>query len=52
MYVYTYFTGTNLRELETTATYDPKTQEFVLHSPTLTSIKWWPGGCEFQGDRV
>ncbi|XP_062520346.1 peroxisomal acyl-coenzyme A oxidase 1-like isoform X2 [Corticium candelabrum] len=36
--------GTYLRGLETTATYDPKSQEFVLHSPTLTSIKWWPGG--------
>lgn len=30
--------------LETTATYDKKTQEFVMHSPTLTSTKWWPGG--------
>jgi hypothetical protein len=19
-------------------------QEFILHSPTLTSTKWWPGG--------
>ncbi|XP_035225882.1 peroxisomal acyl-coenzyme A oxidase 1-like [Stegodyphus dumicola] len=36
--------GTFLRGLETTATYDPETQEFVLHSPTLSSIKWWPGG--------
>ena len=36
--------GTFLRGLETTATYDPKTQEFVLHSPTLTAYKWWPGG--------
>lgn len=36
--------GTNVRGLETMATYDPKTQEFILHSPTLTSIKWWPGG--------
>ena len=35
--------GTYLRGLETTATYDPVTQEFDLHSPTLTSIKWWPG---------
>ncbi|CAG9796946.1 unnamed protein product [Diatraea saccharalis] len=36
--------GTFLRGLETTATYDPTTEEFVLHSPTLTSYKWWPGG--------
>jgi len=36
--------GTYLRGLETTATYDPTTQEFVIHSPTLTSTKWWPGG--------
>lgn len=36
--------GTFIRGLETTATYDPKTEEFVLNSPTLTSMKWWPGG--------
>lgn len=36
--------GTNVRGLETTATYDPRSEEFVLHSPTLTSLKWWPGG--------
>ena len=35
--------GTYLRGLETTATYDKSTQEFVIHSPTLTSIKFWPG---------
>ena len=38
--------GTFIRGLETTATYDPETEEFVIHSPTLTSIKWWPGGCK------
>lgn len=38
--------GTFLRGLETTATYDEKTQEFVLNSPTLTAYKWWPGSCE------
>ncbi|XP_069192440.1 LOW QUALITY PROTEIN: acyl-coenzyme A oxidase 1 [Procambarus clarkii] len=38
--------GTFLRGLETTATYDPKTQEFILHSPTITATKWWPGGCK------
>jgi acyl-CoA oxidase len=35
--------GTNTKKLETTATYDPKTQEFVLNSPTISSFKWWPG---------
>uniref|UniRef100_A0A2A4IZ22 Acyl-coenzyme A oxidase N-terminal domain-containing protein n=1 Tax=Heliothis virescens TaxID=7102 RepID=A0A2A4IZ22_HELVI len=36
--------GTFLRGLETTATYDPSTEEFVIHSPSLTAYKWWPGG--------
>ncbi|CAB3399918.1 unnamed protein product [Caenorhabditis bovis] len=36
--------GTNLSKLETTATYDPKTEEFVINSPTVTAAKWWPGG--------
>jgi acyl-CoA oxidase len=35
--------GTNLKKLETTATYDPKTEEFVLNTPTLTATKFWPG---------
>jgi acyl-CoA oxidase len=35
--------GTNLKKLETTATYDPKTEEFVLNTPTVTATKWWPG---------
>ncbi|KAG6487504.1 hypothetical protein ZIOFF_056090 [Zingiber officinale] len=29
--------GSNVQGLETTATFDPKTDEFVIHSPTLTS---------------
>ncbi|CAO1426333.1 unnamed protein product [Diamesa serratosioi] len=36
--------GTFVRGLETTATYDEKTEEFVMNSPTKTSYKWWPGG--------
>ncbi|XP_027814039.2 peroxisomal acyl-coenzyme A oxidase 2 [Ovis aries] len=35
--------GTYLQGLETEATYDAATQEFVVHSPTMTAIKWWPG---------
>ncbi|KAI9058687.1 peroxisomal oxidase [Trametes sanguinea] len=36
--------GTNVAALETTATYIPETREFEIHSPTLTSTKWWVGG--------
>lgn len=36
--------GTFVRGLETTATYDVDRQQFVIHSPTLSSTKWWPGG--------
>jgi len=35
--------GTYIRGLETTATYDPTTQEFIVNTPTLTATKWWPG---------
>jgi hypothetical protein len=36
--------GTFVRGLETVAAYDPAAREFVVHSPTLTATKWWPGG--------
>lgn len=29
--------------IETTATLDKKTDEFIINSPTLTSAKYWPG---------
>ena len=35
--------GTNVSRLETIATFIPATQEFEIHSPTLTSSKWWIG---------
>ncbi|XP_033727732.1 peroxisomal acyl-coenzyme A oxidase 1-like [Pecten maximus] len=35
--------GTFVRGLESTATYDPKTKEFILNTPTITSMKFWPG---------
>ena len=36
--------GSNVRALETTASFDAAADEFVVHSPTLSSTKWWPGG--------
>ncbi|KAK1304782.1 Peroxisomal acyl-coenzyme A oxidase 1 [Acorus calamus] len=36
--------GSNVQGLETSATFDLKSDEFVIHSPTLSSSKWWPGG--------
>lgn len=36
--------GTNVSRLETTATYIPEAEQFEIHSPTLTSSKWWIGG--------
>lgn len=36
--------GSDVQSLETTATYDPATQEFVVHSPTPTARKDYIGG--------
>ncbi|KAF4661735.1 hypothetical protein FOL47_006555 [Perkinsus chesapeaki] len=39
--------GSNVRGLETTATFtidEGRRPGFVLHTPTLTATKWWPGG--------
>jgi acyl-CoA oxidase len=35
--------GSNVRGLETTATWDPIKKEFEIHSPHLTASKWWNG---------
>ncbi|KAK5400795.1 hypothetical protein LTR06_011255 [Exophiala xenobiotica] len=35
--------GSNVRGLETTATWNPDRKIFTLHSPSLTASKWWIG---------
>jgi acyl-CoA oxidase len=40
--------GSFVRGVETTATFDPSIDCFVLHSPTLTSTKFWPGSLAFS----
>ncbi|KAI9609809.1 hypothetical protein KEM48_002674 [Puccinia striiformis f. sp. tritici PST-130] len=44
--------GSNVQELETTATYDKTTQEFIIHSPSLTASKWWIGGLGRAADHA
>lgn len=36
--------GSNVMGVETTATYDEMTQEFVINTPTNTASKYWIGG--------
>ena len=35
--------GSDVAALQTTATFDVKTDEFILHTPCLEATKWWPG---------
>lgn len=35
--------GSNVRGVETLATWNPDTKDFTIHSPTLTAAKWWNG---------
>jgi acyl-CoA oxidase len=35
--------GSNVRGLETTATWNPEDKTFTIHSPSLTASKWWIG---------
>ncbi|KAG7009478.1 peroxisomal acyl-coenzyme A oxidase 1.2 [Physcia stellaris] len=44
--------GTYLRGLETTATLDLDTDEFIIHSPTLTSTKYWPSALGFSASHA
>ncbi|KAI1612554.1 acyl-CoA dehydrogenase/oxidase C-terminal [Exophiala viscosa] len=35
--------GSNVRGIETTSTFDPATDEFIINSPTTSSTKYWIG---------
>ena len=35
--------GSNVAGLETTATFDRERDEFVIHTPSITATKYWPG---------
>ena len=40
--------GTFLRGIETTATLDLQTDEWLVNSPTISSTKFWPGGLGYS----
>lgn len=35
--------GSDVQSLQTLATFDKDTQEFVMHTPSIDAMKWWPG---------
>ena len=35
--------GTDFNSIKTIAVFDVKTDEFVIHTPSLDACKWWPG---------
>ena len=41
--------GSNVMGIETTAEYDPSTQEFVINTPTDEASKFWIGGAAQHG---
>ena len=36
--------GSNVAQLQTTATYNPENRTFTINTPDLTATKWWIGG--------
>jgi acyl-CoA oxidase len=38
--------------IETTATFDKGSDEFVIHSPTISSAKFWPGALGFTASHA
>lgn len=35
--------GSDVQNLQTEATYDPKSDELIINNKTVSSYKWWPG---------
>ena len=36
--------GSNVREIQTEATYDKASESFIINTPCLEATKWWIGG--------
>jgi acyl-CoA oxidase len=44
--------GSNVADLETTATLDMGTNEWIFHTPTITAYKFWPGAMGMIGNHA
>lgn len=44
--------GSNVANLQTTATYNPKNQTFILNTPNLAATKWWIGGAAHSSNHA
>ena len=44
--------GSNVAGLETTATFDKKTDEFIINTPHIGATKWWIGGAAHSATHV
>ena len=44
--------GSNVQKLETTATYDPSSESFVIHTPHKRAMKFWIGGLAETSTRL
>lgn len=44
--------GSNVRDLATTATFDPKTDEFIIHTPDDAAQKEWIGNAACHGQMM
>lgn len=44
--------GSNVAGLQTTATYNPERQTFVINTPELSATKWWIGGAAHSANHA
>eukprot|EP01133_Synstelium_polycarpum_P015449 gene15449-18327_t len=44
--------GSNVRQIETVATYDENTKEFIINTPSLSATKFWIGNIAMYGTHV
>ena len=44
--------GSDVEGIETTAVFDEKTDSFIINTPTIEAIKWWPGDLAISATHI